>query len=187
LTGSSWLSGSFNGSSADTALAVKDKIAPKRVATTPRTGFTQVNASQIDRETRRSIGYRLCRLRAAVARSRSVAEAAASARDRCTMPPCRCLSRSLVALAVELVHRWDIPLVNLAVAEVGSGCRSRKRSRCADHGTSGPLPLTARRRDEDPLTSKAGLSNGQPSPLDRYRSGPKNPLDPTCLTGPVGQ
>src|SRR5437667_11656376 len=36
------------------------------------------------------------------------------------MPPCRCLSRSLVALAVELVHRWDTPLVNLAVAEVGS-------------------------------------------------------------------
>jgi hypothetical protein len=35
------------------------------------------------------------------------------------MPPCRCLSRSLVALEVELVHRWDIPLVNLAVAEVG--------------------------------------------------------------------
>ena len=42
--------------------------------------------------------------------------AAASARDRCTMPPCRCLSRSLVAVAAELVHRWDTPLVNFAVA-----------------------------------------------------------------------
>ena len=30
---------------------------------------------------------------------------AASTRDRCTMPPCRSLSRSLVALEVELVHR----------------------------------------------------------------------------------
>src|SRR5262249_34102935 len=79
-----------------------------------------VIASQIDRKTRRSIGFRLCRLRAAVARSRSVAEAAASARGRCTMPPCRCLSCSLVALAVQLVHRWDTPpLADLAVAEVG--------------------------------------------------------------------
>ena len=46
-----------------------------------------VIASQIDRKTRRSIGFRLCRLRAAVARSRSVAEAAASARGRCKIPP----------------------------------------------------------------------------------------------------
>src|SRR5262249_44768667 len=69
-----------------------------------------VIASQIERKTRRSIGFRLCRLRAAVARSRSVAEAAASARGRCTMPPLSMLSCSLVALAVQLVHRWDTPL-----------------------------------------------------------------------------
>jgi hypothetical protein len=101
------------------------------------------------------------------------------------MPPCRCLSRSLVALEVELVHRWDIPLVNLAVAEVGADPASGRDARTMV--PRGPLPLTARRRDKDPLTSKAGLGNGQPSPLDRYRSGPKNPLDPTCLTGAVGQ
>src|SRR5262249_42223642 len=62
---------------------------------------------------------RLCRPRATVARGRSVAETAASARDRCTMPPCQCLSRSLVALGMELVHRWDTALVNLPVACVG--------------------------------------------------------------------
>src|SRR5262245_55790634 len=104
-------------------------MAPKRLATTARTGVRQVIASQIDRENGRSIGFRLCRLRAAVARSRSVAEAAASARDRCTMPPCRCLSRSLVVLAVELVHRWDTPLVNLAVACVGPLVQSARSTR----------------------------------------------------------
>src|SRR5262249_10426341 len=35
------------------------------------------------------------------------------------MPPCQCLSRSLVAVASELVHRWETPLVNFAVAPRG--------------------------------------------------------------------
>jgi hypothetical protein len=77
----------LSGSSADAALAVKNKIAPKRLAATVRTGARQVIASQIDRENGCSTGFRLCRLRAAVARSRRVGEAAASAHDRCTMPP----------------------------------------------------------------------------------------------------
>jgi hypothetical protein len=100
-----------------------------------------VIASQIEGKTRRSIGFRLCRLRAAVARSRSVAEAAASACGRCTMPPCRCLSCSLVALAVQLVHRWDTPLW-LIWQSLKWECAIQQPFAMPDPGTSRTLPLT---------------------------------------------
>jgi hypothetical protein len=108
----------------------------------PRTGgrtpFRQIIASQTDRETPCSIGLRPCRPRAEVARRRSAAEAPASARDRCTMPPCRSLSPSLVALAVELVQGRNTSFVNLPAPEPTraweKGRRKARRTGSFDHG-----------------------------------------------------
>ena len=97
------------------------------------------------------------------------------------MPPCRCLSRSLVALAVELVHRWDTPLVNLAVAEMGSVPGT---GRDADTGTSGPLRgrspgefsllAAARRRAAEKRDERAPIHSGHGdfSPLAPLRAPP---------------
>ena len=128
MTGSSWLPRSFSGCWAHAALAVKPKIAATRLARTRRGRSTKalVCAQTKPREwqaeekpprtsprvargrqTPRSIEPRLRR-----PAGRSAAEAAASARERCIMPPADAfpgrprqrLSISLVALAVELVH-----------------------------------------------------------------------------------
>ena len=64
---------------------------------------------------------------------------------------------------MELVHRWDTPLVNLALAEVGSVPNSGT-GRDADPGTSGPLPADPRMRVTGHIGLHVTASTSEKSP-----------------------